>query len=155
MKKYTLYVLITAIISSLIFIPIAMADSCCASEKAMQIDHKTDVDGYRLEYEFIDMKEKMKEMKDMPEMVHQMKTMAATHHLMVFIKSPQGDTVTADKVGFLIIGPDGKEQKVMTMGMSGGYGADVNLSQPGEYTVKTKALLGEKKLTDSFTYTVK
>jgi len=155
MKKRTLTILITVIITSLIFIPAAMADSCCASKNAMQIDHKSNVDGYELEYEFIDMKEKMKQMKDtMPEMAHQMKTMTATHHLMVFIKSPQGDTVTPDKVGFLIGGPDGKDQKVMAMCMSDGFGADINLSQPGEYTVKTKALLGEKKLTDAFTYTI-
>lgn len=142
----------TALISTLILIPNAMADNCCPHERAAKIDHKSEVDGYHLEYQFIDMKAKMKDMKDM---AHQMAGMTATHHLMVFIKNARGEIVAADKVGYLITGPDGKDQKMMAMGMSGGYGADTDLSQPGEYTVKAKALVGDRKLIDSFTYTVK
>jgi hypothetical protein len=152
MKRQALYIVLTAFISSIMFIPTAMASSCCASEMTPKIDQKSEVDGYQFEYEFINMMEKM---KNMPDMNHQMENMTATHHLMVFIKNAQGETVAADKVGFLITGPDGKEQKVMTMGMSGGYGADINLSHPGEYTIKTKAVMGEQNLMDSFAYTVK
>ncbi len=149
MKKIALIILTAAFMTSITFIPAAMADSCCPSEKGTHIDQKSDVDGYQLEYQFIDMKEKMKDMKQ------QMPGMTATHHLMVFIKNAAGKTVTSEKVGYLIIGPDGKDQKVMAMGMSGGYGADITLSQPGDYTVKTKAVMGEQKLMDKFTYTIK
>ncbi len=155
MKKQTITILITAMICTVMFIPAALADSCCASENATQIDHKSEVDGYHLEYKFIDMMEKMKDMKGMEGMGGQMGSMTATHHLMVFIKNAQGEIVAADKVGYLITGPDGKEQKVMAMGMSGGYGADINLPLPGEYTVKTKAVMGDQTLMDSFTYTIK
>ena len=43
----------------------------------------------------------------------------------------------------------------MAMGMNGGYGADINLSLPGEYTVKTKAVLEDQTLLDSFVYKIK
>jgi hypothetical protein len=152
MKKQALITLITAFITIIFFIPAAMIATCCASEKAEQIDHKSEVDGYQLEYKFIDM---MKKMKDMKNMDHQMDQMTATHHLMVSIKNAKGETVAADKVGFLITGPDGKNQKVMAMGMSGGYGADIDLPLSGDYTIKTKAVIGEQKLVDSFTYTIK
>lgn len=148
MKKRTLYVMFTALLGITAIIPQALADSCCPSDKTTTIDHKSQVDGYQLEYEFIDMKEKMKGM-DQP-----MEDMTATHHLMVAIKNAQGETVAADKVGFLITAPDGKDQKVMAMGMVGGYGADVNLSLPGVYTVKTKAVIGEQNLLDSFDYKI-
>ncbi|MBC2714469.1 MAG: hypothetical protein HF978_04085 [Desulfobacteraceae bacterium] len=149
MKKYIIIKMLTIIFCLSILIPSAAADSCCASDKPI---HEADINGYHFVYKLIDMKEKMKDMKDMD---HDMEKMTATQHLMLFIKNAKGDAVEADKVGFLITGPDGKDQKVMTMGMSGGYGADVNLSLPGEYSVKAKALIGEQKLVDSFTYTVK
>lgn len=149
MKKQAITTLITAMILTVMFIPAALADSCCPSEREAKIDHKSEVNGYQMEYQFIDMKEKMKDMG------HQMPGMTATHHLMVFIKNAQGEIVPADKVGFLIAGPDGKEQKAMAMGMNGGYGADITLSQAGEYSVKTKALAGGQTLIDSFAYTVK
>ncbi|MDA3897086.1 MAG: hypothetical protein PF482_13175 [Desulfobacteraceae bacterium] len=152
MKKQLLYLVISTFISTIIFIPATMAASCCASEMAPKIDQKSEVDGYQFEYEFIDM---MKKMKGMPNMDHQMDQMTATHHLMLFIKNAKGEAVAADMVGFLITGPDGKDQKVMTMVMGGGYGADIKLSEPGKYTVKTKAVIGDQKLIDEFTYTVK
>jgi hypothetical protein len=41
------------------------------------------------------------------------------------------------------------------MGMSDGYGADVPLKAKGEYLIKTKAVFGDKTLTEDFTHTVK
>ena len=110
--------------------------------------HETEVNGYQMAYHLIDMREKMKGMENMPEM-------AATHHLMVYIKDPQGQMVDQAKAGYLLGNPDGTEQKAMTMAMSGGFGADVVLDQPGTYTIKTKVMAGEAKLIDSFDYEMK
>ena len=49
-------------------------------------------------------------------------------------------------------GPDGATQKLMCMGMSGGFGSDVNLSNSGDYVIKTKVAADGKKLIDDFTY---
>jgi len=113
--------------------------------------HSSMVDGYALTYELIDMKEKMKDMKGMKDMPE----MKATHHLMMFVKKHEGAAVTDAMVGYLVKNPDGTLQKAMTMGMSGGYGADVDLSQVGTYTIKVKALAEKNKLVDEFSYEVK
>ena len=147
MKKYIITSILT-IMFCLTVLPIATADHCCATDKPI---HEADINGYHFAYKLIDLKEKMKDMKDMQ---HDMEKMTATHHLMLFIKNADDKTIEAEKVGFMITGPDGNEQKIMAMGMSGGYGADINLSLPGEYTVKAKALIGEQKLMDSFMYKI-
>ncbi|MCP4117432.1 MAG: hypothetical protein GY737_18975 [Desulfobacteraceae bacterium] len=103
------------------------------------------VKGHHFAYELIDMREKI---KDMPGMKN-------THHLMVYIKDEQGNTLGKAKVGYLIKGPGGKTQKVMCMGMGGGYGADVNLGETGAYLIKTKVVAGKTKLMDSFEYEMK
>jgi len=148
MKK----IIMSAILILIYTLPVFAGESCCPSSAKKKMDQVNEVNGYQLEYKFIDLKEKMAKMKDMDQ---PMEGMTATHHLMVYIKNSQGKTVEADKVGFLISGPDGKDQKGMAMGMSGGYGADINLSEPGDYTVKAKAMMGDEKLIDSFTYTLK
>ncbi len=127
-------------------------------EKAVQkMDHskhmgemirEATVDGYTFAYHLIDMKEKMKDMKNMPEM-------KATHHLMVYIMGPDGKDVENAKVGYLLENPDGSKQKLMCMGMSGGFGADADFKAKGVYTVNSKVKAGEKALTDKFTYEVK
>jgi hypothetical protein len=60
--------------------------------------------------------------------------------------------VAQAKGGYLIEKPDGSDQRVMTMPMSGGHGADVALDAPGNYTVKTKVIAGDQTLMDRFTY---
>jgi len=148
MKK----IIMSAILILIFTLPAFAGESCCPSSAKKKMDQVNEVNGYQLEYKFIDLKEKMAKMKGMD---HSMEGMTATHHLMVYIKNAKGETVEADKVGFLISGPDGKDQKAMAMGMSGGYGADINLLEPGDYTVKAKAMMGDEKLIDSFTYTIK
>jgi hypothetical protein len=108
------------------------------------------VEGYRFSYHLIDMQDQMKNMEGMQHNMQQM----STHHLMLNIQDAEGKTIDSAQVGYLIIGSDGSEQKVMTMGMSGAYGADINLSKPGEYTIKCKAVVGEKKLLDEFKYKI-
>lgn len=114
---------------------------------AGQLIHEADVDGYHIRYELIDMQARMKGMENMPKM-------AATHHLMVYITDSAGNPVGGGKVGYLIVNPDGTDQKAMAMGMAGGYGADVDLSAPGNYTVKMKIVAGDTRLMDGFAYTV-
>jgi hypothetical protein len=79
----------------------------------------------------------------------------ATNHLMVFVRDGAGKELTGGKVGFILTGPDKAEQKTLTMGMSGGYGADVTLRVPGTYTIKTKAVIGDRNVVEDFSYTVK
>jgi len=113
-----------------------------------QLIREATVNGYALTYRLIDMKARMKGMKDMPEM-------EATHHLMLFIKAPDGQPLEKSKVGFLVRGPADETQTVMAMAMSGGFGADIDLSEKGAYTIKAKAVAGEVKLVDEFTHSVK
>jgi hypothetical protein len=118
------------------------------SKSVGKLIRETNIDGYHLSYRLIDMQAQMKnENQGM-----NMQGMNGTHHLMLTIQDAQGKIVDSAQAGYLIIGPDGAEQKVMTMGMNGSYGADVRLSQPGENTIKCKVTLGEKKLLDEFTF---
>lgn len=118
--------------------------------------HESTVDGYHLTYRLIDMKQKMEMMKGMKGMsmkgmdMSQMKS----HHLMVFVTGPDGKPIEDGKVGYKVEGPGG-EQKTMAMGMKGGFGADVDVAKPGTYEIKTKAVMGDKTLTDEFKYDVK
>lgn len=110
--------------------------------------HQSTVDGHEFMYQLIDMREKMKGMENMPEM-------KATHHLMVYVKDPAGNPLAEAKAGHLIENPDGSDQRVMTMPMSGGHGADVVLDAPGTYIVKTKVVAGDETLMDSFEHEMK
>ena len=109
--------------------------------------HNAMVEGHHLAYHLIDMREKMKDMENMPEM-------KATHHMMVYVTGPDGAVLAEAKVGYLVMGPDGQQQKLMAMGMSDGFGADVDFGSPGAYTVKTKAVANGTTLRDEFTYQV-
>ena len=99
--------------------------------------HTSTVDDYRLDYILYDFPERK------------------TQHLMVSITGPDGAAVEQGKVGFLVAGPDGSEQKAMAMGMKGAYGADMDFGKKGIYTIKTKAVFGDKKMFDRFNYEVK
>jgi hypothetical protein len=79
----------------------------------------------------------------------------STNHLMVFIKGADGKYLSGGKVGFILTDPDKSEFKTLTMGMSDGYGADVPFRAKGAYVIKTKAVFGDKTLTEEFTHSVK
>jgi hypothetical protein len=123
--------------------------------------HESTVDGYQLAYHLIDMKAKMKAMmskqgsesKGSDTKSHDMSQLKS-HHLMVFITGPDGKKLTDAKVGYKVEGPGGSEQKTMAMAMKGGFGADVDMEAAGTYEIKTKAMAGDKKLIDEFTYQV-
>jgi hypothetical protein len=107
------------------------------------------VAGYQLEYNLIDMREAMSGMKE-----HNMAKMKS-HHLMLYLKGLDGKYMQDAKVGFWLTGPGGKDQKTMAMAMGEGFGADIDLKVEGTYRIKTKAVVGDKTLTDEFTYNVK
>ncbi len=108
---------------------------------------------YTLAYHLIDMKAQMDAMKAHAQS-HDAMNMDMTHHLMVYLTDANGNPVKDAKVGYLVVNPDGTKQKLMCMHMKGGFGADINLKQKGAYTIKTKALSGDKKIMDQFSYTV-
>jgi len=114
------------------------------------------VSGYTLSYYLLGKADRDKMMKGMEGM--EMHGMSAgpdlTHHLMLYIKGPDGKPASG-KIGFIITGPEGKEFKTLTMGMHGGYGADVVLTPPGTYAIKTKAVVDGNTIEDQFEYLVK
>jgi len=114
--------------------------------------HNATVDGYQLAYHMIDMKGKMTDMKSKG----QTSMMKKIIHLMIYVNDPDGKPVGSAKVGFLVTGPDGVEQKLMCMAMGvGGYGANVDFSTAGAYALTSKIVVGDKTLKDNFTYTAK
>jgi hypothetical protein len=116
--------------------------------------HESTVEGYQFAYHTMDNAAAMEKMKDMKGMQgHDMGQMKS-HHLMLYIVGPDGKPVEDAKVGYKVEGPSG-EQKAMTMGMKGGFGADVDLKAKGVYEIKTKAVIGDKSLVDEFKYEVK
>ena len=73
-------------------------------------------------------------------------------HLVVYIMASDGRTVTDAKVGYLVKGPDSSSQKAMAMQMDKAFGADVNFSRAGNYTIKVKAVIGDNKIFDNFVF---
>ncbi|MDF1552614.1 MAG: hypothetical protein P1P84_06100 [Deferrisomatales bacterium] len=126
------------------------------SEHQGEMIRETTVDGYQLAYHLIDNMAAMAKMDDMKG--HDMSKMKS-NHLMLYIVDGSGKAVAEGKVGYKVTGPDGKDQQTMAMamrsGMSAGFGADVDFKAKGTYTIKTKAVAGETKLMDEFTYEVK
>lgn len=104
---------------------------------------ETTIDGYKVAYHLIDMHAQMPDNAEM----------AGTYHMMLFLKDSAGNPVTSATVGYLVKGPDGKDQKTMAMTMGKGFGANVNLLEKGEYVITAKALIGNKKIIDKFIYT--
>ncbi|MCF8027221.1 MAG: hypothetical protein K9K81_02565 [Desulfobacteraceae bacterium] len=132
-------------IASMMLICLVIASAAARHSSDGETIHQAAVNNHELTYELIDMRQALKEHGSDSE---------ATHHLMVFIRDQNGDAVTGAKTGFLIQGPDGKQQRVMAMGMADGYGADVSLDPPGTYTIRTKAVAGGKTLLHSFDHVV-
>ena len=115
--------------------------------------HNSKKEGYTLAYHLIDMKAQMAAMKEHAQ-AHGAEKMDMTHHLMVYLTDADGNPVKDAKVGYLVVNPDGTNQKLMCMHMKGGFGSDINLKQKGTYTIKTKALSGDTKIMDQFSYKV-
>lgn len=113
--------------------------------------HKSMEKGHEFAYQLLDMREKIETLKGMKGIAME-GVEVASHHLMLFIMGPDGKMVTDATVGFKVEGPDGSEQKVMGVSMTGGFGADVDLKATGTYSIKMKAIVDDATLMDQFTY---
>jgi len=119
------------------------------AKPAEEAIHHAMVEGLHFSYQLIDMHANLAKMEGMD------MSKVKSHHLMVFIKDSKGEPLAGATVGYLVSNPDGAKQKLMAMGMGGGYGADVDLQAKGSYTIKTKVVMGETRLSDEFTYEMK
>lgn len=118
--------------------------------------HESMVEGFGFYYHLVDNVARMEEMTEEAKKAmkgHDMSQMKP-HHLMLYVVDPDGKPVTDARLGYLIRGPGGSEQKTMAMAMEGGYGADVDLKAPGTYVITTRVVAGEKNLVDTFEYEV-
>lgn len=113
------------------------------SEKIGELFHKSTVDGYMLSYYLMDLREQQKKDMDKP------------HHIMVYIMDKNHQKVLKGKVGFIIKDSEGNSQKAMAMFMSEGFGITTDMKKKGIYTIITKAVFGDVKLMDKFTYEMK
>jgi len=109
---------------------------------------ETNINGFHLSYHLINMQIPIKDMKGLKPVVPE----KGTHHLMLYIRDAEGKNMDSAQVGYQIIRPDGEKQNVMAMAMSGAYGADIHLTQPGEHTIHCKAVVGGNTLLDEFKY---
>lgn len=140
MKAYVSIPIMAVIISlTLAMLPIGAAFSDENMDHTGHVGekiHTSTINGYALAYHILDLPGKTE------------------RHLMVYIKDPQGKTITSGKTGYLIKGPDGKTQKVMAMAMKEAFGGDVDFTAKGSYAIRVKAVVGDDKLIDAFNFTV-
>lgn len=115
-----------------------------------KVVHQQVVEGVKVTFKIMDMKEQMKGM-EMP------KGMKETHHLMAeFADAKTGKAITEGEVRVKVVGPDKSEQTKDLMGMEGHFGGDFDFSKKGKYGVLVKFKLADKKVSSSkFWYTVK
>ena len=153
MKKNMIITTVIIFIAAVLAMPVFSQQSGSTTDHSGHVGvliHESTIEGYHFAYHLIDMRKNPDEMKDM----QGGKEADTTHHLMVYVKSPDGQVSEMAKLGYLVEGPDGAKQKLMAMGMQGAFGANVNFNIKGPYTIKTKLLVGDKKLFDRFTYKV-
>jgi len=118
-----------------------------SSDKMGDLFHESMVDGYMLSYYLMDLRDQKADDK---------KDMDKPHHIMLYIMDKDHKPVLEGKVGFMIKkGDTAPLQKAMAMYMSKGFGITADMKQKGVYSITAKALLGDTKLMDSFTYEMK
>jgi hypothetical protein len=154
MRKIIAFFIVQFYLGSALIVPVYSQNAGSAIDHSAHVGdliHESTIEGYRFAYHLIDIRKNPEEMKNMKDS----KQADMTHHLMVYVMDPENRAVEQAKLGYLVVGPDGGKQKLMTMGMQGAFGANVNFEKKGVYTIKTKCLTGDKKLFDSFSYEVK
>lgn len=117
--------------------------------------HEAMVDGYHLAFHLLDNLANIKEAQKSGTMPEMDMSKVKTHHLMLYLVSPEGKPVSQARVGYLVRNPDGSEQKIMTMEMADGFGADVDFKLAGKFTIVSKSVVDGKTLIEEFEYTVK
>ena len=121
-------------------------------EHSGDVAHEEVVDGVKVTFKVMSMKEHMKGMDmDMPS------DMKETHHIAVEFKDAKtGKALTEGEVKVKIQNPDKTDQSKDLMGMKGHFGADFDLSKKGKYGVMSKFQLKDGKVRSAkFWYTVK
>jgi len=115
-----------------------------------KVVHQQVVDGVKVTFRLIDMKEQMKGM-EIP------KGMKETHHLMAnFADAKTGKPLTEGEVKAKVAGPDKSEQTKALMGMEGHFGADFIMANKGRYGVMCKFKVKDGKIRSSkFWYVMK
>ena len=154
MKKSIVYFIVHFIFGAALVVPVFSQDSGSGIDHSGHVGdmiHESTVDGFRFAYHLIDIQKNPEQMNDMKGS----KESEKTHHLMVYVMDPDGQSVQRAKLGYLVEGPNGAKQKLMAMGMQGAYGANVDFTNKGSYTIKTKIVTGDKKLFDRFSHEVK
>jgi len=114
------------------------------SDKIGDLIHESVIDGYMLSYYFMDLRDQ-----------NGGKDMDKPHHIMLYIMDDSHKQVLKGKVGFMIKDSNDNKQKAMGMFMSKGFGTTADMKKKGVYKISTKAILGDKKLMDSFNYEIK
>ena len=117
-------------------------------------DHKShsgmemDGDTLMLGEQVVDGVEGMAHLKDVKEAMAKV-GMNHTHHLMVeFIDLAKGEGIEQGIAAVKVVGPSGKESDAVALvGMDGHFGADLTLSEAGDYLFKvgTKLADGQKR----------
>lgn len=120
------------------------------ADKFGDLIHESTIDGYSLSYYFMDLRNQTSAAHGSHD-----KAMDKPHHLMVYIVDSEQNLVAKGKIGFLIKDSQGSKQTAMAMFMSNGFGATADMKKAGVYTITTKAILGDKKLMDSFEFEIK
>ena len=118
--------------------------------------HESVVDGYMLAYHILDLRDPKAEGMDKASMDRTFamtnENMDSPHHIMLYIMDKNHNPILEGNVEFLIKDPEGKSQKIVGMYMDRGFGATADMENKGIYTIKTKAIIGDKKLLDKFEY---
>ncbi len=148
MKKMTAVIALTILAA---FIHPAFAEE---TYKGVMITEKT-LEGYALRYSLLNLEERKAVAKGMEgmKMAGMSDSPDVTNHLALYIKAAGGKAVSG-KIGFNITNPDGTTFKTMTMGLPGGYGADVIFKSKGIYKIQMKAVIDGKTINDEITYEV-
>ena len=154
MKKPTVFFVISILIGVALALPAYSQNSGSGIDHSGHVGdvvHESTIEGYRFAYHLIDLRKDADKVKSM----QGTQEAEQTHHLMVYVMGPQGRSVEGAKLGYLVEGPGGAKQKLMAMGMQGAYGANVDFTKKGQYTIKVKCVTGDKKLFDRFVYEAK
>ncbi len=100
MNKCIIFYIVPIFFAVALVLPAFSQDSGSATDHSGHVGviiHESEIEGYRFAYHLIDIQKGTAEMKDMKGS----KEAETTHHLMVYVKDPDGRAVEAAKLGYL------------------------------------------------------